>query len=221
MASILLVDDDMTLCENVKTALDFDHQVVVANDGQTALREIEHGNFDAIILDWELPDIPGTEVAKACRDRSRLTPIMMLTGRSAVDDLVEGLDSGADDYLTKPFNMRELQFKMNALLRGLRGTPKRDCLQMGSLTIDRTKHSVIFAGRSVELRAQEFALLELLVSHPERVFGLDALRTKLWNGTGSDDAIRACIWRVREKLGADTEEVIQTIQDLGYTVRQE
>jgi DNA-binding response OmpR family regulator len=220
MPRILVVEDDVQLAQMVALALSCEHTVDVVCDGTSALEKTQATEFDLIILDWQLPDVSGIVVAKAVRDRGQLTPILMLTSKVGVDNTVEGLDSGADDYLTKPFEMRILKAKLNSLLRGVGGGNKRSELRIGDLLLDRKKHQVTLAGRLINLPALEFDLLSLLMSNPERIFSLDTLRDKLWGGHCADDTVRSCIRRIRDQLGPDSDDIIVTIPNLGYTIKQ-
>jgi DNA-binding response OmpR family regulator len=220
MATILLIDDDRDLCDLVEMTLEIEHKVVIAGDGASGLKSLRGGEFDVVILDWELPDMSGTDVAQVCRDENLLTPILMLTGRNTIDDKVKGLDAGADDYLTKPFEMRELEARVRTILRRAKPTKRSDVIDIGGLSLQRSTHRVTFKDSSIELAAHEFAVLELLMSNPERIYSLQLLSDKLWNGEGSDNAIRACLKRLRQKLGAEAGEYIVTKIDAGYCFKK-
>jgi DNA-binding response OmpR family regulator len=219
MTRILLVDDDVQLCHMVTMGLSPDYSVDAAHDATSALDKYQGNEFDLIILDWQLPDWSGIELAKALRDLGKLTPILMLTSNTGVDNTVVGLDAGADDYVTKPFDMKILKAKLKSLLRGAGGAGRNSVVQIAELTLDRKKHEVMLSGRPVKLRALEFEVLDLLMTHPERVFSLNALREKLWGGYCADDTIRGCIRRIRDELGSDGEDMIQTVPNMGYTIR--
>jgi two-component system response regulator QseB len=218
MSLIFLVDDDTELCEMIEMALRRDYTLEIAHDGKSAIERLKSGGFTAIVLDWQLPDMTGIEILKGVREIGCLTPILMLTGMKEVEDVIQGLDSGADDYLTKPFEMSELKARLRALIRGKGERSKGEKLRIKQIVLDPRTHKVEISNQPVELAAREFELLELFMSYPGRTYSLSKLRDLLWNGSGSDETIRACVMRLRQKLGQEAGELIETVPGMGYKI---
>ncbi len=225
MATILIVEDEQDLNNLVRRHLeDEGHQVLQAFDGQTAVRDSVQSHPDLIILDWMLPGLDGLEVCRRVR-RESIAPILMLTARSEEIDRVLGLEVGADDYLTKPFSIRELLARVHALLRrveldqtaGQPGETASPVIKAGPLQVDPSAHVVTVAGRPVELAPKEFDLLELLVRHPGRAVSRDYLVEKVWgyDANGSDRTVDTHVLRLRKKLGPVGDR-IETVWGLGY-----
>ena len=168
---ILIVEDEKKMAAVLKKGLEADnHRVSVAFDGRSGLELASTTEFDVVVLDLMLPVIDGFEVARRLRRNDNRTPILMLTARDAVPDIVKGLDVGADDYLTKPFDLHELLARVRALLR--RGPHLRaETLQVGDLTIDTLARRAKRAGRLIELTTKEYALLDYLARHADQVVG--------------------------------------------------
>jgi DNA-binding response OmpR family regulator len=222
MAKILLIDDDIELTVVIAGWLASEnHLVEVVHDGREALDRLRACQYDVILLDWTLPEMEGIEILKTYRNEGGVTPVIMLTGRRAVNEKTIGLDTGADDYLTKPFHMDELAARIRASLR--RATKATaNVLKCGDLELDPVKHTVTKAGANVQLLPREFALLEFLMRHPGDVFSSEALLQRVWHSDSeaTAEAIRTCIKRVRQKLDNDNEEsLIETIARIGYRLR--
>lgn len=224
MAKILLVEDDEPFALMVAEWLAFDHHSVeIVNSGQEGLSRVHIGSYDIILLDWALPEIEGIEICKQFRAHGGDTPIIMLTGKDAVPEIEKGLDSGADDYLTKPFNINELSARIRALLRRS-SRSQTNTLRVGDLEIDISKYTVTKNGEEIHLLPREFALLEFLMRHPGEVFSGDQLLQRVWH-TESDatiEAIRTCVKRLRKKLDSEDDEeksIIETIPRVGYRLR--
>jgi DNA-binding response OmpR family regulator len=219
MAKILLVEDDRDLSGMIVDWLKFEHHIVEAvYDGEGAVNMLKSYQFDAIILDWQLPKIEGVEVLRNFRTSGGQTPVLMLTGKGAIANKEMGLDAGADDYLTKPFHMKELSARLRALLRrpgGVTGnvlTARDICLESGTFRVTK-------GGADIQLLPKEFALLEFLMRHPNQVFSADALLDRVWKSESnvSPETVRTCLKRLRRKI--DTEEqdsLIQTLHGVGY-----
>jgi two-component system OmpR family response regulator len=222
MAKILLVEDDEDLATMVVEWLSFEHYAVeLVTDGRDGLDRLRLCQYDAVVLDWELPVMNGPDICRTYRSEGGSTPIIMLTGKGTVSEKEHGLDSGADDYLTKPFNMKELSARLRALLRRVSNTAT-NILSVGQLTIDPTKYKVTRAGVEVQLLPREFALLEFLMRHPDEVFSGDALLQRVWHSESeaTSEAIRTCIKRLRQKIDNDDDDsIIQTIPRVGYKLR--
>ena len=221
MAKILLVEDDLDLAQMVVEWLTFEHHSVeLVADGQEGMDRLRLCQYDAVILDWGLPQMSGTEILRAYRAEGGNTPIIMLTGKGSVSEKETGLDSGADDYLTKPFNMKELSARMRALLRRSSGLAT-NVLRVGDLVVDPSKYKVS-NGVDIQLLPREFALLEFFMRHPDEVFSGDALLQRVWHSESeaTSEAIRTCIKRLRQKIDKDdNDSIIQTIPRVGYKLR--
>ena len=224
MVKILLVEDDSDMAATINKWLTSEQHVVDAvHSGREGLERLELYQYDLIILDWQLPEISGLDVCKQFRARQGTTPIIMLTGRSTVADKTSGLDSGADDYLTKPFSMAELSARLRALLRRP-PVSTSNVLRVGPLIIDPIKHTAIRDNIRLHLLPKEFALLEFLMRHPEEVFSVEALLQRVWHSESdaTTDAIRTCIKRLRDKIDTDPENsIIETIPRVGYRLRSD
>lgn len=221
MAKILLVEDDKELSEKVKDWLEFSHHSVeTAYNGPDARDRMQLCQYDLIILDWMLPDITGIELLKEFRNRRAVTPILMLTGRDSISDKEMGLDSGADDYLTKPFDMRELTARVNALIRRM-SSSYDPVLKSKTISVDTRSKQVTKNGTPVKLQPQEIALLEFLMRNPLDVFSVEALFTRVWPSDleASPDTVRVCITRLRNKLDTEGQpSIIRTVHRIGYQI---
>lgn len=222
MAKILLVEDDKEYARVVLDLLELNGHKCdwfeTATDALLALRDFA---FDVIILDWELPDRPGIAVCEEFRKAGGTTPILMLTGRMAVEEKEKGLDTGADDYLTKPANLRELAARVRALLRRCPQTSS-NVLSAGTLELDTVCHIASRSGVEIKLQPIEFALLEFFLRNPTGVFSLEHLLDRVWtmDNEAQPHAVRACINRVRTKVDVDGEQsIIKTVHGVGYKLR--
>lgn len=221
MAKILLVEDDPSTLEAVSDSLEFEHHVVEkVVSGLEAADRLRLYQYDLAILDWGLPGKPGVQVCREYRQSGGKTPILMLTGKSEVGDRVEGLDAGADDYLGKPFNMRELSARVRALLRRPEGLIS-ETISVRGLTLDLKEWRVTRDGREIALLAKELAVLSHLMRHMGQVFSVDDLLNKVWHSESDsgEDAVRQCITRLRKKIDLDGEEsIVTTVKGLGYKI---
>jgi DNA-binding response OmpR family regulator len=221
-ATILLVDDE----EAVQKLLTYPLQqegfrVLQAGDGDEALRRFEAEHVDLVVLDLMLPRLDGLEVCRRLRAQSTV-PIIMLTARDDELDKVVGLELGADDYITKPFSIREFRSRVRALLRRAALPPdggNRDVIAVGGLAIDLSQRLVELDGRRIDLTYVEFELLRALVAKPGRVFSRQALLQGLWGDYAYREprTIDVHIRHLREKLG--DPELIQTVRGVGYRAR--
>ena len=202
MAKVLIVEDDVDIAQVVGDVLRAENFMTdVAGTIADARHFLKVSSYDAIVLDWELPDGAGIDICKDIRMTGEPVPILMLTGRSATSDRIQGLDSGADDYLTKPFECIELIARIKSLLRRL-WTKKSDSLVFGPLELEPLTRKVSLDGEEIKLLKKEFDVLELLMRSPSECFSTDALLEKLWGGdtTVGSDAVFQCIRRLRRKL---------------------
>jgi DNA-binding response OmpR family regulator len=223
MAKILVVEDDQNTANTIADWLKLEHYTVeVAYRGDDGLELLRASGFDAIVLDWEIPGVSGLELCRRFREEGGATPIIMLTGRSTVGEKEEGLDSGADDYLTKPFNLKELSARLRALLRRPAGVLD-NVLRVRDIELDPGKFLVTKGGVELSLLPKEFSLLEFFMRHPNQVFSSDALIQRVWtsDSEATGEAIRTTLKRLRKKLGDndDTNPIIQTVHGVGYRLR--
>ncbi|HLH71373.1 MAG TPA: response regulator transcription factor [Candidatus Dormibacteraeota bacterium] len=216
---ILLVEDDHRLAASLRRGLeDAGFAVDAAYDGEEALACAEATPFDLIVLDVMLPGLDGLEVSRRLRGRRVHVPILMLTARDSVDDRVQGLEAGADDYLVKPFALRELVARMNALLR--RHLPDRtSTLRSGPIELDLGRHELRVHGRAVALTAKEFAILEYFMLNPGQLLTRNQIIEHVWNYDfdGGHNLIEVYVGRLRRKLlAAGTSDPLVTVRGFGY-----
>jgi DNA-binding response OmpR family regulator len=221
MAKLLLVEDDIELAEKVKIWLEFEKfNVDVANNGADARNFLSAYSYDAIMFDWELPDTTGVTLCQELRAKGGMMPVLMLTGKSAIDDKEVGFESGADDYLTKPFNLKELSARMRALLRRA-PVIQNKVIECKNLTLEVGAFRVTNDGVAIQLSPKEYRLLEYFLQHPNQVFSSKALLDAVWESDSfvSEDTIRTYVKTLRRKVTSKTGECpIKTIHSLGYTV---
>ena len=219
---VLVVEDDLRIAEFIRKGLEEEgHAVDVAHDGDEALDWPSVVDFDVIVLDIMLPGRDGIEVCRTLRTRGVRTPILMLTARDTIDDRVAGLDSGADDYLVKPFALRELNARLRALLR--RVDPGGPTLAFGDLVLDRSAHEVHRGARRIELSKTEFSLLELFLEHPRQVLTRSTLFERVWGYDfgATSNALGVYIGYLRRKTEAGGERrLVQTVRGVGYVLRE-
>lgn len=220
VAKILLVDDDQTLTKMVHDWLVFDHhQVEIASDGDDGLYRVLTYSYDIIILDINMPGKDGIQICSEYRSKGGQCPILMLTGRDKIENKEEGFNSGADDYLTKPFHMKELTVRIQALLRRSR-TVAEKTYTWGDVKLDSSSFKVTKGDTEVKLLPKEFGLLEFLMSNPNRVFTPDAILDRLWasESDATSNAVITCISRIRTKLDdkGSKNSIIKTVHGVGY-----
>jgi two-component system response regulator MprA len=221
---VAIVDDDSAIRSALGRALRMEnYDVELFEDGTSALKSIQLRAPDAIVLDLQLPDIDGLEICRRIRRSGDTTPILMLTARNAVNDRVEGLDVGADDYLVKPFDLAELLARLRALLRrhnvaDIDGT----VLRFEDLTLNPQTREVHRGTRLVELTKIEFDLLELFLHHPRQVLTRDQILDLVWgyNFDSGTNSLAVYIGYLRRKLEEeDKPRLIQTVRGVGYALR--
>jgi DNA-binding response OmpR family regulator len=222
--NILVVEDDGAMARTLAKGLrEEGHEVDVAADGRAALRLSSDTAFDIIVLDVMLPHMDGMEVAKQLRLQSNPVPILMLTARDTLPDIVTGLDAGADDYLTKPFSFVELLARLRALERRTSLVP-RNVLELGDLVLDVTSYRAFRAGHEIFLSTTEFRLLELLMRHPGRVLSRRAIMDAVWGCRRDIEAntVDAFVRLLRKKLEQGSgSKLIQTHRGFGYSAGAE
>ncbi|MBX9669964.1 MAG: response regulator transcription factor [Candidatus Obscuribacterales bacterium] len=221
MAKILIVEDDLELLSGLKDAMASQgYTVEVSTNGEDALDKLKAYKFDLIVLDWQLPGTSGVDVCAQFRGTGGLTPIIMLTGRSLIENKEEGLYAGADDYLTKPFEMRELLARVRACLRRPY-TFTGDVLTVQDIAIEFDTRKVLKNGTSIDLLPMEYKLLEFLMRHRGQTFSASALLDRVWKSTSdvSEDAVRTCVKTLRRKIAnSDGSSVLETVYGVGYKV---
>lgn len=221
-ANILLVEDEPGIQELLRYKLSqADHQVIVAGDAEQALGLLEHGVPDVILLDWMLPGMSGLDLCRRLRSdpRYRPVPIIMLTARGEEHDKVRGLDSGADDYITKPFSPRELVSRIKAVLRRRAPQLSDEPVEVNGLTLDPARHRVQGHGRALELGPTEFRLLHFFMTHPERVHSRTRLLDQVWGDDVfvEERTVDVHIRRLRLALEPSGHAgLIQTVRGSGY-----
>ena len=216
---LLLVEDEPKMAQLLRRGLgENGHVVEVALTGEAAVDAATTGEFDAVLLDVMLPDIDGFEVCRRLRRGHNWVPVLMLTARTAVRDRIQGLDVGADDYLTKPFALVELLARLRALAR--RGpVPRPPTLVVGDLTLDPATRQVCRGGASVVLSSREFALLEAFMRRPGRVLTRDQLRDLVWDVAqdGHSNIVDVYVRYLREKIDRPFgHRSLQTVRGVGY-----
>ncbi len=224
MAKVLVVEDDNDVAGVVRDVLHADNFVVdVASTIQDARHFLKVASYDLLVLDWELPDGAGVDLCREIKQTGEPIPILMLTGRSSTSDRIQGLDSGADDYLTKPFECSELLARLRSFMRRL-WVKKAETLKNGVLEMEIQTRKVFRDGEEIRLLKKEFDLLELFMRNPAERFSTEYLLDKLW-GEDSDagnDAVFQCIRRLRRKLDKpDTASVIALDHGYGYRLNSE
>jgi DNA-binding response OmpR family regulator len=220
MAKILIVEDEPDLAEPVRAYLTHEHHLVeVVADGNEAVERLRFYKYDLIIMDWMLPGMHGVDVCKHFRAGGGTTPILMLTSRKQVNDKITGLDSGADDYLTKPFDVQEIAARVRALLRRPSAVTS-NVLTARNLVLETSTFRVTRDGEEISLLPKEFALLEFFMRHPNQVFSAEALLDRVWSSESeaSPETIRTYIKRLRQKIDIKGEKnsIISTVHGVGY-----
>ena len=221
---ILLIEDDDGVRAAIRRALLLgSYEVFEAPTGEQGLLRAQSDVPDAIVLDLGLPDIDGLEVCRTLRRAGNRTPILMLTARAAVEDRVDGLEAGADDYLVKPYDVRELQARLRAIMRRHVEGADGGTLRFAELELDPDAHAVRIGEREVELTRTEFQLLELLMLNARRVLSPELIYDRVWGYDfgPSGNALRVYIGYLRRKLEADGERrLIQTVHGVGYVLKE-
>ncbi len=214
---VLLVEDDELLGDGIRTGLKhYGHTIDWVKDGKSAYDVLssKHESFDIIVLDIGLPKMSGLEVLKSVRDRNIHTPVVILTARETVDDRVKGLDAGADDYLTKPFDLDELCARMRAMQRRSKSRAK-SVITYGDIQLDPASHLVTRNSEPVMVSRREFALLQKLLENAGRVISREQLNQTLygWGENIDSNALEVHIHNLRKRFGS---EIIRTIRGVGY-----
>ena len=218
---LLFAEDDRDIAKAVRTLLERSgYSVDVVYNGQDALEYIEAGDYDGVILDWMMPGRSGIEVLHAVRSEEIAVPVLMLTARDAVEDRVEGLDTGADDYLPKPFAASELLARVRAMLRR-KEDYQHDVIRFADIELDKSAMSVRCGAKTVRLNNKAFQLMEMLVEHPGAVLSISQIMERIW-GWDSDSEVNV-VWvnisvlrKKLSELGAHAQ--IKAVRGVGYTL---
>jgi two-component system, OmpR family, phosphate regulon response regulator PhoB len=222
--AVLVVEDEGALVTLLRYNLEREgYRVLEARDGEEALLVAAEEKLDLVLLDWMLPQLSGIEVCRRLRGRqeTRNVPIIMLTARGEETDRIRGLDTGADDYLTKPFSMTELLARLRAVMRRIRPGLAEDTVAVGDIEMDRAAHRVRRAGKEVHLGPTEYKLLDHLIQHPGRVFSREQLLDAVW---GSDvyvetRTVDVHVGRLRKALSIEgAHDPIRTVRSAGYAL---
>ncbi|GAB5455615.1 MAG: phosphate regulon transcriptional regulator PhoB [Henriciella sp.] len=222
---IVIAEDEQAVSELLRYNLEAEgYETAIANDGDEAMLLIDERIPDLMLLDWMLPKISGIEICRRVRTRQETAnlPIIMLTARTEEADRIRGLETGADDYVTKPFSTNELMARVKAVLRRIRPALMDDRIKIGDIQIDRSTHSVTRGGIDIHLGPTEFRLLEYFAQHPGRVFSREQLLDGVW---GSDVYVEARtvdvhIGRLRKALMSEGgNNPIRTVRSAGYSLR--
>ena len=220
---ILVVDDEPAVQHALERALSLERYAVErAGDGVQALERLGAGTYEAIILDVSMPRLDGLEVCRRLRQAGDRTPVLMLTARSEIDDRVAGLDAGADDYLVKPFALRELLARMRALLRRTGEDDGEQALAFEDLRLDRLAHEAFRGERPLQLTRTEFLLLELFLRHPRQVLTRSAIFEHVWGYDfgATSNSLGVYMGYLRRKTEADAEpRLLHTVRGVGYVLR--
>lgn len=225
MATILVVDDDRKLLEMLRRTLVYEgFDVMTATDGNEALRQLEKRRPDLIVLDWLMPGLDGLGVIRQLREAQDDVPILMLTARDAIEDRVEGLESGADDYLVKPFAPAELLARIHALLRRAGTSTGGQPLVYADLYLDPVTRETRRGERRFELTPTEFNLLHYFMRHPRQVLERQQILAEVWGYDfgGEDNVLEVYIGYLRKKTEQGGEpRLIHTVRGVGYVLREE
>jgi heavy metal response regulator len=220
---VLVVEDEKKVARFIQQGLEEEHYAVdVAHDGERGLQMAEAENYDLLILDVMLPKMSGIELVKTLRAKPKTTPVLLLTAKTATEDKVAGLDSGADDYLTKPFAFEELLARVRSLLR--RGSfEKSIILKVADLELDTVKHKAKRGGKTIELTAKEYSLLEYLMRNKDRVLSRTIISEHIWDynfDTGTN-IIDVYVNHLRNKIDEGFElKLIHTVRGVGYVMKE-
>ncbi len=221
MAKILIVEDDIELSELIGHWVEKQHHIAeVVHDGNEGLSRLKHYVYDLVILDWNLPGVQGIDIIKRIRAEQNSTAVLMLTGKTELEDKLSGLNTGADDYLTKPFHARELMAHVEAILRRPRHYAGA-IIKCGSLELDSNTFKVTQLGKEIKLQPREFALLKFLMRNVGKLFSAEALIESVWENDSDvgREALTTCVKHLRKKLAIDGQpSVIRNVHGVGYGI---
>jgi len=222
MAKILIVDDDPDMLSLVSEVLENENYEVEAIGDSTAAKGLlKYNDFDLLIFDWDMPGISGLELCSSYRSNGGQSPVIMFTGKSESKDKVRGLESGADDFISKPILVEELVARVKAHLRRSGGKYiAGDKLLAGPISLNPESHRVWNAGTEIKLLPREFAILELFLRYPTRVFSADAIITRVWSSKdgATPETVRGHIMNLRKKLSP--ADILETVHSVGYRLKE-
>jgi two-component system, OmpR family, response regulator len=216
---ILVVDDEPSIVDAVATALRYEgFEVDEATGGREALKSVAEREPDLVVLDWMLPDLDGIEVGRRMRERGFKTAILFLTAKDAVENKVEALRVGGDDYVTKPFSLAEIVARVQAILRRTQSELPGDVLRFADLTLDEQRHEVFRGDTRVELTGTEFNLLRYFMLNPRRVLSKHQILQNVWRYDfgGNSNVVETYVSYLRKKLDAAGPPLIKTVRQVGY-----
>ena len=224
---ILVVEDEVELANAVRAELDYEgYEVTVANDGVTGLTSARESEFDLILLDWMLPGLTGVEICRRLRQTANQVPIIFLTAQNEIRDRVNGLDAGANDYLTKPFTIEELLARVRANLRRAKyddASKSKDIFQFADLKLNLLSRQVYRSDRQIDLTAKEFNILQYLVANSQQILSRQQIIDRAWKYEiiVDDRIVEVHIRNLRKKLEAKGEpRLIHTVRGIGYVLRE-
>jgi two-component system response regulator MprA len=225
MQTVLIVDDDPRLLKMLQRTLTYESlNVLTASNGLEALPLVSARSPDLIIVDWMMPKMDGLTFVQKLRDEENKTLILMLTARDAIENRVDGLESGADDYLVKPFAPAELVARVHAMLRRVEAKPEKQKVSYADISLDPSTHEALRDDRELSLTVTEFNLLHLLLRHPRQVLERRQILNDVWGYDfgGDDNVLEIYIGYLRKKLEAGGRpRLIQTVRGVGYVLREE
>ena len=225
MPSVLVIDDDPKLLKMLQRTLTYENlEVFIANNGLEALPLVQAQKPDLIIVDWMMPKMDGISFIQRLRDEENQTLILMLTAKDAIDDRVDGLESGADDYLIKPFAPAELVARVHAMLRRVETKPENQKVSYADVSLDPTSREAKRGTIELNLTVTEFNLLHMLLRHPRQVLERRQILNEVWGYDfgGDDNVLEIYIGYLRKKLEVDgNSRLIQTVRGVGYVLREE
>ena len=225
MATVLIVDDDQKLLKMLQRTLAYENLTVfTASNGQEALDAIDQNSPNLLILDWMMPKMDGLTLLQQLRIEKNKVPVLMLTARDAIENRVEGLESGADDYLVKPFAPAELVARVHALLRRIETKPESQVVSYADITLDPSTHEAWRGEMNLSLTVTEFNLLHLFLRHPRQVLERLQILNEVWGYDfgGDDNVLEIYVGYLRKKLEAGGgSRLIQTVRGVGYVLREE
>ncbi|MCK0769301.1 phosphate regulon transcriptional regulator PhoB [Chromohalobacter canadensis] len=219
--TVLIVDDEASIREMIAVALEMaDYRVLEADNAQTAHAMVVDDQPDLLLLDWMMPGTSGIELARRLK-RDTVTaelPIILLTAKSEEDNKIQGLEAGADDYITKPFSPRELVARLKAVLRRATPTGVEDTVEIDGLRLDPVSHRVSANGEALDVGPTEYRLLQFFMTHQERAYTRSQLLDQVWGGNVyvEERTVDVHIRRLRKALGDDHQHLIQTVRGTGY-----
>lgn len=223
MSKVLIIDDDLKILKMLRRTLSYENlDVVTATNGLEALPIVSSMRPDLIILDWMMPKMDGMTFLEKLRDTGGKNMVLMLTARDAIENRVEGLEGGADDYLVKPFAPSELVARVHAMLRRVEAQPENQKLDYAGITLDPATREVHVDGQSVELTLTEFNLLHMLLRHPRQVLERRQILDEVWGYDfyGNENVLEVYIGYLRKKLEKNNNaRIIHTVRGVGYVIR--